>query len=103
MIINLFGGIAMENALNNYLGKLTGRINGLFHNIRSEVINSDNQEMLRCVQKAMEEWCEAEQFFENVSDPELVDYAIYRIEACKKKYMYLLKKAKEMGVKVDYY
>lgn len=91
----------MENALNAYIGKLTGRLAGMKNGMLSEDTDRESREMLECVQKAMTEWCEAEQFFENVSEPELVDYAIFRIEACKKRYTYLLKKAKDMGIRVD--
>jgi len=91
----------VENALSTYIGKLTGRFSGIKNSIKSEDTGRESQEMLECVQKAMTEWCEAEKFFENVSEPELVDYAIFRIEACKKRYMYLLRKAKDMGIKVD--
>ncbi|EPS47130.1 YaaL family protein [Clostridium botulinum] len=40
--------------------------------------------------------------FENASDPKLIDYAIYMEEALKAKYIYLLKEAKEEGIKVEY-
>ena len=32
--------------------------------------------------------------FENVSQPDLVDYAIYKVEAAEKKYIYLLRQIK---------
>ena len=35
-----------------------------------------------------------ENFFNNVNDPDLVDYAIYDVEAARRKYQYLLKKAR---------
>jgi hypothetical protein len=91
----------MEKAIGAYLGKLTGKVSEIFHSTEDDTVNKEDQELIRCVQHAMEEWCQAEKFFENVCEPELVDYAIYRIEASKKRYMYLLKKAKEKGVKVD--
>lgn len=40
----------------------------------------------------------SELFFENVKDHDLVDYAIFRLEAAKAKYSYFLKKAKEKGI-----
>lgn len=44
--------------------------------------------------KAKQEWEAAQNFFNNVSDPELLDYAIYDIEAAKRKYQYLIRKAR---------
>jgi hypothetical protein len=32
-------------------------------------------------------------YFESAKDPELVDFAIYEMEAARRKYMFLLKKA----------
>jgi len=46
------------------------------------------------VKKAHADWKAAENYFENVSDPDLIDYAIYDVAAAKRKYMYLLKQAK---------
>lgn len=41
------------------------------------------------------QWMEKEEYFKFVSDSDLVDFAIYDIEASKRKYMYLLKKLKK--------
>lgn len=43
------------------------------------------------VETALQEWHAAQQYFGTVSDPELVDHAIYTMEAARRKYMYLLK------------
>ncbi len=37
---------------------------------------------------------EALEYFENVSDPDLIDHASYKIQAARAKYMYLLNKYK---------
>jgi hypothetical protein len=47
------------------------------------------------VKKAYAEWQAAENYFDNVADPDLVDFAIYDMEAARKKYVYMLKKARE--------
>lgn len=41
----------------------------------------------------------AENFFDVVTDPELIDVAIYELEAKKSRYQYLIKIAKEKGIK----
>ena len=49
------------------------------------------------IEEAKEEWQEARNYFDLVSDPELVDYAIYLLGAAERKYQYLLKmKQQEM-------
>jgi hypothetical protein len=48
------------------------------------------------VREAHEQWIDAKNYFDNVSEPELIDYATYRIEAARAKYMYLLNQLKKM-------
>lgn len=50
------------------------------------------------VVKARDEWLAAKNYFEMVSDPDLVDHAIYLLGAAERKYMYLLKRAKNEGL-----
>lgn len=47
------------------------------------------------IKKAHQEWIKAQKYFECVTDPDLVDHAIFTEEAARKKYIYLLKKAKQ--------
>ena len=56
--------------------------------------NKENQQNQRAQQvlRAMEQWQEAQRYFESVSDTDLVDYAIYEAEAARRKYMLLLKR-----------
>lgn len=61
----------------------------------------ENTELAQCVIKACEEWQSAENFFHNVSDPDLIDHAIYKLEASKARYVYLLKQAKAEGIKIN--
>ena len=58
----------------------------------------EKQELLNSVNAAKEEWLSAQIYFENVSDPDLVDLSIYKLEAARRKYMYLLKVARNEGV-----
>ncbi|MGB9840984.1 YaaL family protein [Thermovenabulum sp.] len=60
--------------------------------------NNPNSDLLEELRKAKNEWMAAERYFESVSDPDLVEYAVYNIETAKRKYFYLLKKAKEEGI-----
>lgn len=46
------------------------------------------------IEQAKQEWKQAANYFNNVSDPELVDHAILLREAAERRYMYLLKQAK---------
>ena len=48
------------------------------------------------VKRAYAIWQAAQNYFDNVADPDLIDFAIYDMEAAKKRYIYMLKKAREM-------
>ena len=50
------------------------------------------------VEQARREWLCAQNYYNAVSDSDLVDHATYLIQAAEKKYMYLLKKARSEGV-----
>jgi hypothetical protein len=58
-------------------------------------------EFFLSLHRAQQEMHDAENFFNNVVDPELVDHAIYKMEAAKTKYVYLLKQAKDNGIRIE--
>lgn len=47
------------------------------------------------VAKAHRDWLEAQALFNEVKEPDLIDHAIYAMEATERKYMFLLKRAKK--------
>lgn len=68
-----------------------------FEETESVDIN-DDEFILQALLEAKEDWLAARSYFENVVDPDLIDHAIYTIEAAERKYMYLLKQAKNRGL-----
>lgn len=52
---------------------------------------------VRIVREAYRDWREAQCFFEEVTDPHLVDFAIYWERAARLKYRYLLSQLKRDG------
>lgn len=62
---------------------------------------TDEQQLLKAVEVARQEWNQARSYFDHVTDPDLVDYAIYEIEAAERKYMYLLRQAQRLGYAMD--
>lgn len=69
--------------------------------IKKDKYTIDQRLLLRAVEKAREELSIAREYFNAVVDPRLVDYAIYREEAAKAKYMYLLYEVKKNGLRVE--
>jgi hypothetical protein len=59
--------------------------------------------LLNELQTAQKEWGYANQYFNLVTDPDLVDLAIYYMGVAEKKYIYLLKKARKSGACVEQY
>lgn len=72
------------------------------------VVDSEDMQQARipelrdAVERARQDWLQARSYFDNVTDPDLVDHAIFLIEATEKKYVYLLKQARAEGLKLDF-
>ncbi len=68
---------------------------------KNKILNRDKekQKIIKEINRAQLDVKTAQLFFEYVSDPELVDVAIYELEAKKSRYRYLIKVAKEKGIK----
>lgn len=52
------------------------------------------------VEQARREWLGAKAYYEEVTDPDLVDHAAYAIQAAEKKYIFLLKRARAEGIRL---
>lgn len=66
----------------------------IFKNFQIKKSTSFKDEAFTNIENAKKEWEDAKNIFENVSQPDLVDYAIYKVEAAEQKYIYLLKQYK---------
>lgn len=75
-------------------------LNKLKNNFAANEISED-EKFLEQLNQAHEEWQNAEAYFQGVTEPDLIDYAIYKMEASRTKYIYLLKQAREMGIKAE--
>ncbi|MBO8126881.1 MAG: YaaL family protein [Firmicutes bacterium] len=61
------------------------------------------EQLLENIESARQDWQNARNFFDEVTDPDLVDMAIYSMDAAEKRYVYLLKLAKVRGIKLPGY
>ncbi len=67
-------------------------LKSIFENFKAKKESSKDEIII--IENAKKEWEDAKNIFENVSEPDLVDYAIYKVEAAEQKYVYLLKQFK---------
>ncbi len=79
------------------IGKIVSNFSAFFFPAEENVPEQqqDHDSYYRVVEQARRQWHDARQRFDQVSDPDLVDSAIFDIEAAEKRYIYLLKKARE--------
>jgi len=82
-----------EEGFLNTVGSFYSRV------IIGDDIRTEEDKMVDIIRSAHEEWKNAESFFQNVTEPDLVDHAIYRMEAARTRYTYLMKQAREMGIR----
>jgi len=64
---------------------------------------TDRRSLLESIQQARQEWLSAMENFNQAENEDLVEYYIYRMKACQVRYNYLLKMAKETGLRQNIY
>lgn len=79
------------------LAELLLKLSAFFFPSEEKVVSQQQEDHFLMVEQARREWQSARDKFDQISDPDLVDHAIYNIEAAERRYIYLLKKAKEEG------
>ncbi|AZR74943.1 hypothetical protein BBF96_14010 [Anoxybacter fermentans] len=73
-----------------------------FKDLVYEYWNSSSEETVRLreeIEDAKKDWICAQNYFQNVTDPDLIDHAIYMLEAAEAKYTYLLKQARNSMIR----
>ena len=58
-------------------------------------------ELEELLEDARRDWRYAKLYFNCVTEPDLIDHAVMNLAAAEKKYIYLLKQAKETGLCVE--
>ena len=57
------------------------------------------EDLTDIIDQARLDWIGAQNYYRTVTDPDLIDYSIFLIKACERRYMYLLKKARQEGIR----
>jgi len=63
--------------------------------------NEEQKEIIKQLEESMIEWEAAKACFQQVNEDKLIDFAIYREDQAKAKYVYFLSQAKSKGVTLD--
>ena len=90
-------GVCWERKFDTLLNTAFQGIREVFRAARSREGRVRNAELsnYEAAQIAKQEWLSAVEYFHEVSEPDLVDYAVYSLHAAERKYMYLLDKARK--------
>jgi aryl carrier-like protein len=68
--------------------------------LASKEETKEEKELLKEIREAKVSFEAAKDYFLYANEPNLIDYAIYMENATRIRYMYLLKKAREKGIKI---
>ncbi len=81
------------------------RLLGEIQKLRGFNERSEHRENFRdlgeAIAQAQKEWNEAKTMLNYVNDPDLIDHVILTLEAAERKYMYLIKVAKNSGYRMS--
>ena len=55
----------------------------------------------RGIEQALGQWKEAERYFQSVQETDLMDFAIYEMEAARRKYVLLLRRYSQEAAAVE--
>jgi hypothetical protein len=61
----------------------------------------DQKEIIIQLEEAKLEWESAKKYFEVADDPKLIDYAIYREDQSKARYIFFLLEARRKGITIN--
>lgn len=84
------GGFHMVEMIQN----ITTRVRGMVGEFFGAPLTDGSEALAEELAQAKSEWVQAQNYFQNVTDPALVDHAVYLLEAAEAKYTYLLKQAR---------
>lgn len=85
------------------------RMHDVLQKVFSRLVDSDVPEPVELpslpdmVEQARQEYLNAQYYYNTVTDRDLVDHAVFLVQAAEKKYMYLLKQARQDGITYSLY
>jgi hypothetical protein len=71
-------------------------------NTKNEQSVDEKRELIESIKNARKEWENANLNFEFAAEAGIIDYYTYKIKACEVRYDYLVRKAKEKGIRAEF-
>lgn len=81
--------------------QLNDIVSYIMDSLQGRKAKDENEDFIKTIYKAKQEMLDTQNYFDSVTEPELIDHAIYRMEAARSQYVYLLKLAKEKGLSIN--
>jgi hypothetical protein len=72
-----------------------------FRRFKSIPKDSEENYLLRLLEEAKQDWSVSRSHFNDMTEEEMIDHAIYTMDAAEQRFSYLLKKAKEERVRAE--
>lgn len=88
----------MQTTWLNNLMSAGERVWGSFLTAEQEQVGTAQLTLPEIIEQARREWQDAQAYYNTVTDVDLIDHAAYRIQAAEKRYIYLMKKARQEGI-----
>lgn len=63
--------------------------------------DGSQEDRKRDIEQALAQWKEAERYFQSVQETDLMDFAIYEMEAARRKYVLLLRRYSQEAAAVE--
>ncbi|MFR5931746.1 MAG: DUF2508 family protein [Oscillospiraceae bacterium] len=63
--------------------------------------DGEQEDRKRDIEQALAQWKEAERYFQSVQETDLMDFAIYEMEAARRKYVLLLRRYSQEAAAVE--
>lgn len=82
----------------NIHGKKIFYLKNIANSIKTQETEDSVEDIYSSIENARKEWEDAKNIFENVTNPDLIDYAIHKVDATEKRYTYLLKQIKSGNI-----
>lgn len=86
----------MSRSLSERFWEIAGRLLDGEEDLPSEWREETREELANMVNSAKQEWLDAQSYFNQAVEPDLVDHAIVSLQAAERKYMYWLKQMKKL-------